>query len=81
MIVLPFGIATPKLVSVNEQPMPKITSDFVEEVVHRLRHGVAARAERQRMVLGERALAAEAGGDRDGQQLGELACSSAQASA
>ncbi|MEY9394920.1 hypothetical protein ABIF66_005607 [Bradyrhizobium japonicum] len=31
-MVLPFGIATPKLVSVNEQPMPKITSASARNV-------------------------------------------------
>jgi hypothetical protein len=63
----------PKFVSVNEQPMPMIRSAFCDEVMHRLRHRVAARAQRQRMVLRERALAAKAGGDRGAQQFGEFA--------
>ena len=45
MIFGPFGILTPKLVSVKLQPMPKMTIGLVEEVAHRLRDGEAARAE------------------------------------
>ena len=72
MIVLPLGIGMPKLLVVKQQPMPKITSAVLQEVVHRLRDGAAARAERQRMRLGEGALAPEAGHDRALQQLGQL---------
>ena len=46
---------------------------LVEEVPDRLRQGEAARAQRQRMGLGESALAFEAGADRDRHELGELA--------
>ena len=42
-----------------------------EEFRHRARHGETARAERQRMRLGEGRLAAEARGDGDGEPLGE----------
>ncbi len=45
---------------------------LVEERAHRLRDGEAAGAERQRMRLGEGALALEAGGDGDREQLGQL---------
>jgi len=44
MMVLPFGIAMPNEVSVNEQPIPKITSGLGEELWHRARHGEAAGA-------------------------------------
>ena len=43
-----------------------------EEVVHRRRDREATRAERERMRFGKRALALQAGGDRNGEQLGEL---------
>ena len=45
---------------------------IAQEVIDRRRDGVAARAEREHVVLGKRALAAEAGGDRRLEQLGEL---------
>ena len=45
---------------------------LLEEVMHRRRDREAARAERQRVRFGKRALALQAGGDRNGEQLGEL---------
>src|SRR5689334_14367487 len=42
-----------------------------DKMVHWLRHRIATRAERQGMVLGERALAAQAGGDRRTKQFGK----------
>ena len=45
---------------------------FFQEMMHRRRNREAARAERQRVRLGERALALQAGGDRNREQFGEL---------
>ena len=45
---------------------------FSEELMHRRGIASAAGAERQRMVLRERALALQAGGDRNLEQLGQL---------
>ena len=73
MNVFPLGNLMPKFVSVNEQPMPMMTIGVLHEVMHRLRHRVAARTQRQRMVFREGTLAAEAGGDRRAQQFGEFA--------
>ena len=70
-IALPAGMSTPKLVLVKLQPMPKIRSALCRKWCDRRRDGVAARAERQHVVLRKRALAAEAAGDRGGEQLGE----------
>ena len=44
---------------------------FIEKMPHRCRYRNAARAQCQRVVLVERALAAEAGADRDRQPLGQ----------
>ena len=73
MIVLPFGICTPKLVSVKLQPMPRIRSASSRKC--RTVCGMARPPEPSASGcgLGEGALALEAGADRDRQQLGQLA--------
>ncbi len=60
IIVLPLGMAMAKEVSVKLQPMPKITSAWSRKWRTVLGMADAARAERQRCVLGEGALAFEA---------------------
>ena len=59
----------PKLVAVKLAPTPKTTSASAT-CIATARGSDAARAERQRMVLGERALALEARGHRRFEQLG-----------
>ena len=74
----PFGIFTPKLVSVKEQPMPKTTSALSRKCRTGLAMARPPEPSESGCVLGEAALAAEAGGHRRGQQLRELPSAAAR---
>ena len=73
MIVLPGGMATPKPVAGEGAADAEDDVGVVQELVHGPGNGAAARAEGEGVVLGEGALALEAGGDGDLEALGELA--------
>ena len=70
-LVLRSGTGCRSRSRVKLAPMPKTTSASCTWLATRARHGDAAGAQRQRVVLGEGALALEAGRHRDLEQLGE----------
>ena len=71
MMVLPFGMCDAETGLREAAADAEDQVRLVQEVMHGRRHGEAAGAERERMVLGKRALARQAGADRDRQQFGQ----------
>ena len=70
---LPAGIGAEKPPRAKLQPMPKTRSDSHQEVGRGAGDGVAAGADRERMILGEGALGGHRRHDRRLDQLGQLA--------